>query len=190
MLQKRPLLSSGLFLLGAQLFSFSYSGAMSSSLAGRSALVITASDRCFRGEQTDLSGPAAAEVLREAGVASVETVVLPDEQPQLEAAMRSAAERFALIVTTGGTGLAPRDVTPEATLAVCERLVPGLAERMREDSKRHTPYAALGRGVCGICGRALVLNLPGSPAGAKSSLLAVLPLLGHALDLLAGNTAH
>jgi len=128
--------------------------------------------------------------LREAGMEAIECAVLPDEQPQLEAALREAAKHAALIVTTGGTGLAERDVTPEATLAVCERLVPGLAELMRQDGARHTPYAALGRGVCGVCGRALVLNLPGSPAGAKSSLLAVLPLLSHALNLLAGETAH
>jgi molybdopterin adenylyltransferase len=162
----------------------------SSSLAGRSAVVITVSDRCFRGEQSDLSGPAVVAALREAGMEAIKTVVLPDEQPQLAAALREAAKDAALIVTTGGTGLAERDVTPEATLAVCERLVPGLAELMRQDGAKHTPYAALGRGVCGVCGRALVLNLPGSPAGAKSSLLAVLPLLSHALNLLAGETAH
>ncbi len=175
----------------AQPLALSYPEPMSSSsLAGRSAIVITVSDRCFGGEQTDLSGPAVITALREAGVQAIELIVLPDEKPQLEAALREAARRAALVVTTGGTGLAERDVTPEATLAVCERLVPGLAELMRQDGAQHTAYAALGRGVCGVCGRALVLNLPGSPAGAKSSLLAVLPLLSHALNLLAGETAH
>lgn len=94
------------------------------------------------------------------------------------------------MLTTGGTGLAPRDVTPEATLAVCERLAPGLAELIRADGAKHTPFAALSRGVCGTLGATLVINLPGSPAGAESSLRAVLALLPHALDLLNGHTAH
>ncbi len=162
----------------------------SPSLHGRRAIVITVSDRCHRGEQADLSGPAVASLLTDSGGHVTETLILPDEQPQLEAALRSAASRAQLIVTTGGTGLAARDITPEATLAICDRLVPGLAELMRQDGLNHTPFAALSRAVCGICGSALVLNLPGSPAGACSSLLAVLPLLGHALDLLAGNTEH
>lgn len=159
-------------------------------LAGRRAVVVTVSDRCHRGEQVDASGPAVVAVLAEAGAEVAELLVLPDERPLLEAALRAAAARTDLIVTTGGTGLAERDVTPEATLAVCERLVPGLAEVMRQDGMTRTPFAALSRGVCGVCGRALVLNVPGSPAGARSSLLAVLPLLGHALDLLAGKTEH
>lgn len=165
-------------------------GRVSGLLTARRAIVITVSDRCHRGEQTDLSGPAVASVLADAGAQVIEMLVLPDERPELTSALRAAAAGSDLVVTTGGTGLAARDVTPEATLEVCERLVPGLAEVMREDGKRHTPFAALGRGVCGVCGSALVLNVPGSPAGARSSLLAVLPLLGHALDLLAGNTVH
>jgi molybdopterin adenylyltransferase len=173
------------------LLKVGYSGAMKdSSLAGRSALVITVSDRCHRGEQVDLSGPAVTQLLREAGISAIATKLLPDEREQLEAAIKEAAASVGLILTTGGTGLAPRDITPEATLAVCDRLVPGVAEVMRQDGLRQTPFAALGRGVCGVCGDALVLNLPGSPAGATSSLRAALPLLGHALDLLAGETAH
>jgi molybdopterin adenylyltransferase len=162
----------------------------SSLLAGRTAVVITASDRCFAGTQTDVSGPAVAQLLAEAGATVLEVQIFPDEVEQLSAALRLAAQRCALVVTTGGTGLAPRDVTPEATLAVCDRMVPGFAELIRQDGIRHTPYAALGRGVCGICGSALVINLPGSPAGAESSLRSVLPLLPHALDLLAGKTSH
>jgi molybdenum cofactor synthesis domain-containing protein len=159
-------------------------------LAGRTAIIVTVSDRCFAGTQTDLSGPALARLLTDAGAQLIDTLTLPDELPQLTAALRDAASRAALVLTTGGTGLAPRDITPEATLAVSTRLVPGLAELIRQDGARHTPFAALGRGVCAISGNSLILNLPGSPRGAESSLRAVLPLLPHALDLLAGQTEH
>jgi molybdenum cofactor synthesis domain-containing protein len=159
-------------------------------LVGRTAIVITVSDRCFAGTQADLSGPAITNILLEAGAEIVEILTLPDELDQLAAALRDAATRARLILTTGGTGLAPRDVTPEATLAVSTRLVPGIAELIREDGARHTPYAALGRGVCVTAGKALILNLPGSVNGAESSLRAVLALLPHALDLLAGQTEH
>ena len=154
------------------------------------AVVLTISDRCFRGEQTDLSGPAVRRALESAGVPAVETAILPDEIESIAAALRLHAGTARLIVTTGGTGLAPRDVTPEATRQVCERLIDGLAERMRAEGLRHTPFAALSRAVCGSVGSTLIVNLPGSPAGAQSSLAAILPLLPHALDLLAGHTAH
>jgi molybdopterin adenylyltransferase len=160
------------------------------SLAGRTAIVVTVSDRCFAGTQTDLSGPALVRILTAAGAEIVEAVTLPDELDQLVPALRSTASRASLIVTTGGTGLAPRDVTPEATLAVSTRLVPGLAELIRQDGAHQTPFAALGRGICVVSGNSLILNLPGSPSGAESSLRAVLPLLPHALDLLAGHTEH
>jgi len=161
------------------------------SLANRSALVLTVSDRCFSGTQTDRSGPVIAAILVSAEANVLGVKVVPDEHEKILAALHAAIEMgTALVVTTGGTGVAPRDVTPEATLAVCERLVPGLAELMRKDGELHTPFAALSRGVCGIAGSTLVLNLPGSPAGAESSLRAVLALLPHALELLAGNTAH
>ena len=163
---------------------------MIGNLIGRRAIVLTISDRCFAGTQMDASGPAVERVLAAAGASVAAVKVVPDERGEIAAALREAASAAALVVTTGGTGLAARDVTPEATLDVCERMVPGMAELIRQEGIRHTPFATLGRGVCGVCGGALILNLPGSPTGAESSLLAVLGLLPHALDLLAGATEH
>lgn len=153
-------------------------------------MVLTISDRCSKGEQVDLSGPAVARLLKAAGIETVSTRTLPDEIDAIITALRHYARNAQLIVTTGGTGLAARDVTPDATRLVCERLVEGMAERMRADGLQHTPFAALSRAVCGVTGKTLVVNLPGSPAGAESSLQSVLPLLPHALALLAGHTAH
>ncbi len=160
--------------------------------AGMSAVVLTVSDRCAQGVQEDLSGPAVQRLLEAAGLPIATAAVLPDEIGEIAHALRhygAALEETGgsgLIVTTGGTGLAPRDVTPEATRMVCDRFVDGLSERMRAVGLNETPMAPLSRGVCGCVGRTLVVNLPGSPAGAETSLKAILGLLPHALRLLAG----
>jgi len=155
------------------------------------AVVLTISDRCSAGTQQDLSGPAVAAILRNFGASDLHAAILPDEIGEIAHALRHHAATADLIVTTGGTGLTPRDVTPEATRMVCDRFVEGLSERMRAEGLLQTPLAALSRGVCGCVGQTLILNLPGSPAGAQTSLTAVLHLLPHALALLQGRpTSH
>lgn len=152
------------------------------------AAVLTVSDRSFRGERPDEGGPLVAGLLKEAGYAVVKTAVVPDEQSLIETALREIADtgEVQLLVTTGGTGFAPRDVTPEATLAVCQRMVPGIPEAMRYASLRLTPRAMLSRAQAGIRGGTLIINLPGSPRAAKENLEAVLPVLEHGLELLTG----
>jgi len=154
------------------------------------AVVLTISDSCARGQRDDLSGPAVAQLLRAKQFAVVGSEIIPDEQPAIQHALLRWIKDARLVVTTGGTGIAPRDLTPEATRAVCPRLLDGVAERMRLEGAKQTPLAALSRGVCGISAQSLVLNLPGSPRGAVESLQAVIDLLPHALQLLAGDTHH
>ena len=155
------------------------------------ATVVTASDRSAAGTRDDLSGPAVADLLAAAGF-DVAREVVPDDREVLAALLRRLADEGGqrLIVVTGGTGLAPRDVTPEATRDVIEREVPGLAEAMRAAGRARTPKADLSRGVCGIRGTTLIVDVPGSVRGATESLDAIIGLLPHALDLLEGHTEH
>jgi len=156
------------------------------------AAVLTVSDRSFRGERPDAAGPLVAELVRNAGYEVVLTAIVPDEQGQIEQELCRIADsgNVDLLVTTGGTGFAPRDVTPEATLAVCQRMTPGIPEAMRYASLQITPRAILSRSQAGIRGRTLIVNLPGSPKAAKENLEAVLPALEHGLEMLSGRPAY
>ena len=154
------------------------------------AAVLTISDRSAAGERPDKSGPAVVAALEQAGFRIIAADVLPDERSRIEASLIQLSETVNLIVTSGGTGIAPRDVTPEATRAVADKVVEGLAERMRAEGAKKTPLAALSRGVCVIRGAALIVNVPGSPTAAVESVESLLPLLPHALELLSGNTDH
>lgn len=156
----------------------------------RCAIVITVSDRASAGVYEDETGPAVAAFLAERGYEVVGTRVVPDERADIEAALVKAADKDTeLVLTCGGTGFSPRDVTPEATEAVCERRVPGLAEAMRAASARITDRAWLSRATAGIRGRTLVVNLPGSPRAAVENLEAVVGPLAHGLDILCGGPA-
>jgi molybdopterin adenylyltransferase len=154
------------------------------------AAVLTVSDSSARRERADLSGPAVARALQRSKFQVIATDVVADDPATIRKALVRLAGKARLVVTTGGTGIAARDVTPEATRAVCKRQVEGVAERMRFEGAKKTPFAALSRGICGIRGKSLILNLPGSPKGAVESLESVIKLLPHALQLLAGNTEH
>lgn len=154
------------------------------------AAVVTVSDSCSRGEREDKSGPAVAQLLEKLNFSVTAREVVPDDTTHIEDVLMRLAEHVQFIVTTGGTGIALRDVTPEATRRICDRLIEGVAERMRAEGVKKTPFAALSRGVCGVRGKALILNLPGSPHGATESLEAVANLLPHAIDLLSGKTEH
>ena len=155
------------------------------------AAVLTVSDRSFRGERPDGAGPVVSSLLERAGYQMLEPALVPDEEEEIRSALIRLADQedAALVVTTGGTGFAPRDVTPEATLAVCQRLVPGIPEAMRQASLAITPRAMLSRAAAGIRGRTLIVNLPGSPKAARENLEAVLPSLSHGLEMLRGGPA-
>ncbi len=155
-----------------------------------SAFVLTVSDRSSRGERTDASGPALVALLEEKGYRVVGTKIVPDETEEIEQALKDAAEQdIALVLTTGGTGFSPRDVTPEATIAVCERMAPGIPEAMRAASLAITPRACLSREVAGICSRTLIINLPGSPKAAVENISAVIDAVAHGLRILRGGPA-
>src|SRR5258708_23566036 len=156
----------------------------------KTAAVLTISDSSSQGKREDLSGPAAVRQLEGAGFQVVRTAIIPDELEQIGAQLIACCEQARLVVTVGGTGLALRDVTPEATLAVVERTGPGIAERIRGEGAKKTPFAVLSRGGCGVRGKSLILNLPRRPPAAPESLPAVVSLLPHALELLDGHTAH
>ena len=154
------------------------------------AAVITVSDRSARGERADASGPALAELLRERGYEVVHMGIVPDERRDIERALREqAAADVALVLTTGGTGFSPRDVTPEATIAVCDRMAPGIPEAMRAASMAITPRGCLSRAAAGIVDRTLIVNLPGSPKAARENIEAVIDGLEHGLLMLRGGPA-
>ena len=156
------------------------------------AVVITVSDACARGERHDESGAELVRLLSDVGAEIVETKILSDDLEPLVKNLRLYAERrdVNLIITTGGTGLSPRDNTPEATRRVIDSEVPGIAEAIRSESMRQTPMAMISRGVAGISFGSLIINLPGSPQGARQGFAVIKPVLNHAADLLAGITAH
>ena len=154
--------------------------------------VITISDRCAAGQMTDTAGPAVVALLGRAWPqAEVKTALLPDDEDAIAAALEDLGRRGAeLVLTVGGTGLGPRDRTPEATRRVIDREAPGLAEAMRQKGAERNPYAWLSRGVAGLRGAMLIVNLPGSKRGAEESLEAILPLLRHAIEIAAGGQDH
>ena len=150
--------------------------------------ILTVSDSAFRGKRADLSGPALRECCAKHGWTVVAAEVVPDDSSTIQAFLIACAEsqQADIILTTGGTGLSPRDVTPEATAAVCARLIPGIGELMRTAGMGSNPHAVLSRAVAGTRGQSIILNLPGSPKGAVESLDAVAALLPHAVDVLRG----
>ncbi len=153
--------------------------------------ILTVSDRSSRGERLDLSGPALVDAIQKQGWQVVASGIVPDERQQISEKLMDWSDNLTLelILTTGGTGFAPRDVTPEATLAIIQKLTPGLCETMRAESLKFTPHAVLSRAVAGIRNRTLIINLPGSPKGALENLAVILPILDHAVELITENPA-
>ena len=153
------------------------------------AAVVTISDKASLGLREDVSGPVLKELLSGIGIQVVQSLVVPDEIDLIADTLNRLCDgcEVSLVLTSGGTGLSPRDITPEATLRVIERQVPGMAEAMRAEGLKHTPHAMLSRGIVGIKGACLIINLPGSPKGAKENLETVLPALKHALDKACGD---
>ena len=153
------------------------------------AAVLTLSDKGSRGERQDLSGPALKQFLAQRGVTVVRTAVIPDDAGTISETLAAWADEgtIELVLTTGGTGVAPRDVTPEATMAVLERIIPGFGEEMRRASAAKTPHALISRAVAGIRGRCLIINLPGSPRGAVENLEAVWAAVPHAVAKIQGD---
>ena len=152
------------------------------------AAVITVSDKGFRGERVDTSGPNLCEILKDRGFDVVHTAMVPDEMELIQAELVKCADelKVALVLTTGGTGFSPRDITPEATMAVVERPTPGIPEAMRAESMRITPKGCLSRSAAGIRKRTLIINLPGSKKASQENILAVIDPVAHGLEMLLG----
>lgn len=154
--------------------------------------VITISDRGYRGERADASGEIIREMVQGLGAEVAFSTVVPDEKEEIKEVLLQGADEmgFDLILTTGGTGVSPRDVTPEATMEVIEREVPGLAEAMRMEGLKKTPHAMISRAVCGVRGRTLIVNLPGSPKAVREGLEVILPTLPHAIAKIQGDPSE
>jgi molybdopterin adenylyltransferase len=154
--------------------------------------IITVSDKGSQGKRQDLSGPAIAEMLAGADIEIKSSLIVPDEMDQIQKAIINLAdvEKVDLILTTGGTGVSPRDVTPDATLKIIDKQIPGMAEAMRYESGKITPHAMISRAIAGIRGKCLIINLPGSPRGAKENLAVILPALKHAVEKIKGDDSE